>query len=90
MSQPYSVRLQPEAVEQFQGLDPERRRRIRAKLQWLAENADAVRHHPLSRDLAGLCKRRIGSYRVIYMPLSSERALVVYWIGHRRDVYDKA
>jgi len=84
----FEVRLQPAAAEQLQVLDPEVRRRVRDKLVWLAEHAEAINHIPLRRDLAGLWKRRVGSYRIIYQVVRTGRILVVHKIGHRRDVYD--
>lgn len=78
----------PEAREQLQGLDSTVGGRIWDKLHWLGANAEQVRHLPLSRDLSGMYKRRIGDYRVIYEIVRARRVLVVHRIGHRRDVYE--
>ena len=85
---PFEVRLQPEALDQFRALDAEVRRRVREKMTWLAENAGEIRHLPLQRDLAGLHKRRIGSYRILYGLVVERRIVVIHAIGHRRDVYE--
>lgn len=85
---PFEVRLQPEAQGQFRTLDAEVRRRVREKMRWLAEHAEEIGHLPLQGDLAGLYKRRIGSYRIIYELVVERRILVVHAVGHRRDVYD--
>ena len=87
-SPPFELRFQPVAAEQYRNLDVEVRRRIREKLLWLADHAEAIRHLPLSGDLAGLCKRRVGSYRILYQVVSEKRVMVIHAIGHRREIYD--
>jgi len=47
-------------------------------------------HHHLSNlpdDLAGLCRFRVGDYRILYWRYPSEAVLKIYRIRHRRDVY---
>jgi len=87
MSPSFALHLQPLAAEQYRDLDTEVRRRIREKLLWLADHAEAIRHLPLRRDLAGMYKRRVGDYRILYQVVSAERAIVVHAIGHRREIY---
>lgn len=88
MRRAFEVRVQPEAAEQLQALDPRVRRQVREKLSWLGDLAEEIRHLPLHRDLAGLCKRRVGSYRIVYQVVRDDRILVIHRIGHRRDVYN--
>jgi len=57
-------------------------------MTWLADHAEAIRHLPLQGDLAGLYKRRVGSYRIVYEIVVERRILVIHAVGHRRDVYD--
>lgn len=85
---PFEVRLLPETIEQLQALDPSIARRIWEKLEWIGEHADQIRHLPLSSDLAGLYKRRVGDYRIIYEVILERRILLVHRVGHRRDVYE--
>lgn len=88
MGQVFDVRLQTGAAEQLQALDPKVRRQVRKKLLWLGEHAEEIRHLPLHRELAGLYKRRVGDYRIVYQVLMDDRLLVIHRIGHRRDVYE--
>lgn len=88
MAASFRVRFQVEAVEQFRELEPEVRGRVREKLLWLAKTAAEVHHHPLGGDLHGLCKRRVGSYRILYEVLREQRILMVHRIGDRRDIYE--
>jgi mRNA interferase RelE/StbE len=43
---------------------------------------------PLTADLAGCFKLRIGDYRVIYEFGRSVRIITIDRVGHRRDIYD--
>lgn len=87
MGAQFEVTLQPEAVRDLKGLDAEIRRRVRKKLIWLGDYAEDLRHQPLSEDLAGLYKHRVGNYRVVYEVLARQRRIVIHRIGHRREVY---
>jgi mRNA interferase RelE/StbE len=86
--EPYEIRLQSEAVAEFQALSPGIRDRVREKLLWLGEHAEEVRHLPLRKDLAGLYKRRVGDYRIIYQIIKEARIITIQKIGHRREIYD--
>lgn len=88
MRRAFEVRLQPEAADQLQALDPKVRRQVREKLLWLGDHAEEIRHLPLHRELSGLCKRRVGNYRIVYQVVMDDRILIVHRIGHRKDVYD--
>ena len=59
------------------------------RIHWLAENMDEVKPEPLTGDLAGLYKLRVGNYRVIYERVHDERTIVIHAIGHRREIYRK-
>jgi len=61
--------------------------RIAAKLLFLADNAEAIRHLPLRGNLSGFYKLRVGDYRVIYKLFRNEKLLLVYALGHRSTVY---
>ncbi|HVR30481.1 MAG TPA: type II toxin-antitoxin system RelE/ParE family toxin [Thermoanaerobaculia bacterium] len=71
------------------GLDPPVARRIADKLRWLAENAAVVHHLPLSGQLAGAYKLRVGDWRAVYQLLQDERIVLVLRLGHRREVYEE-
>jgi mRNA interferase RelE/StbE len=83
----YRLHLLERAEQDLTSLDKEVARRILKKLSWLAENIETVRREQLTGDLAGFLKFRIGDYRVIYQTLESESLILVYEIGHRREVY---
>jgi len=63
---------------------------VERRIQWLAENAPGMVHRRLvgmPPDLAGLCKLRIGDYRILYWVYPSKKLLRIYRTQHRSEVY---
>jgi mRNA interferase RelE/StbE len=83
----YRVEILDAAVKDLRKLDPPIARRVLRSLERLAERFEDVDPQPLSGDLSGLFKLRIGSYRLIYEAIHESRLLVVHAVAHRRDVY---
>lgn len=86
----YEVKFRPEAEEDLARIakqDKTVAQRILSKIRWLSTNCTFVHHEPLSGDLAGFYKRRIGDYRVIYMIDSYNQSVEICFIGHRKDIY---
>ena len=81
------VELTPTAEDDLDRLDAAVSGRVIAKLRWLAENADTVRVETLSGKWWGVCKLRVGDYRVIYTRDLPARRIVVHFVRHRSDVY---
>jgi len=80
----------PSAEADLEKLDPEIRRRILRRVVWLGENAPQIIHHQLANmpdELAGLCRLRVGDYRVLYWPYRQQEVLKVYRIQHRSEIY---
>jgi mRNA interferase RelE/StbE len=46
------------------------------------------RHKPLTGQLAGLRRLRVGDYRSVFAILNSPERVVVLRVGHRKDVYE--
>ena len=84
----YTVEYQNEAIADLEKLTQVVRNRIISKINWLAENFDGITPIPLSGNLAGFYKLRVGDYRVIYEFISEEKVVVIDRIGHRREIYD--
>lgn len=84
----YVVEYEPEAVDDLKQLPRNIRVRIVAKINWLAENFDEVQSLPLTANLAGFFKLRVGDYRVIYESDRTLRVITVDRVGHRREIYD--
>jgi mRNA interferase RelE/StbE len=66
---PYRVEIGSKADAQLGNLDAAIGASVEHKIQWLAENATVMVHRRLvgmPEDLAGLCKLRVGDYRILY------------------------
>jgi mRNA interferase RelE/StbE len=74
-----------DALEDLEKLDPSIRKRIIRKISWFSEHFNNQTPEPLSGQLSGDFKIRIGDWRVIYQ--LEEEVIVIYAIGHRKDVY---
>jgi mRNA interferase RelE/StbE len=82
----YELVFHPNVAKDLKSLDKSTRQRILNKIQWLLEHKD-VRHEPLTAQWEGTCRLRIGDYRVIYEIDQVERRVIIYAVGHRREIY---
>lgn len=83
----YSVEFTPEAKDDLAKLQDYVVQRILSRIQWLAINCDLIHHKPLSGELSGLFKLRVGDYRVAYSFDLNLKLITIHLIGHRKDVY---
>jgi mRNA interferase RelE/StbE len=86
----YRVEIGSRADAQLAELDSAIGASVERKIQWLAENAVVMIHRRLvgmPDDLAGLCKLRIGDWRILYWVYHREEVIRVYRIQHRSEVY---
>jgi mRNA interferase RelE/StbE len=86
----YKITFLPDAEDSFKKLDRPIQKRIAQKIDWIAENADKVIHHPLTSlpdDLRGLCRLRLGDYRIIYWVYAETKHIKIYDIEHRGKDY---
>ena len=60
------------------------------KIGWLWANRRVVNHFPLSANLSGFYRRRLGKYRIVYTYDPNPDELVVRLIGSRDDIYREA
>ena len=84
----YSVEYESEALADLEKLDPEIRKRIVNKIEWLAQNFEQIAPQSLTGDWTGFYKLRVGNYRIIYQIDLSEKIIMIDVVGHRRQIYD--
>jgi mRNA interferase RelE/StbE len=87
---PYRVEIGSRADAQLTKLDSAIGASVERKILWLAENAAVMIHRRLvgmPDDLAGLCKLRIGDWRILYWIYHREEIVRIYRIQHRSEVY---
>ncbi len=61
--------------------------RIIKKIDWLWLNREYVTHEPLSENLSGFYKRRLGKYRILYTYDSALDDMVIRMVGLRDTIY---
>lgn len=84
---PYLVEFSVRADDGLSRLDTVIARQVRDKIDWLAENADSVRHEPMTGQFQGMYRLRIGAYRAVYDLDRENRTIIFDIIGHRRVAY---
>lgn len=82
----YEVRLLSKAERFLKKLNKNIQERIITALERLEK--DPKIGIPLTANLAGLWKLRIGDYRAIYQIKHEELLILVLKIGHRKNVYE--
>ena len=86
----YRVEVGPNARTQLDELDPTVGAAVERKIIWLAQNSNAMVHRRLvglPDDLAGLCKLRVGDWRILYWIYHTDKIVRIYRIQHRSEVY---
>jgi mRNA interferase RelE/StbE len=86
----YQVEVGGKADAQLAALDAAIGASVECKIQWLAANAPGMVHRRLvgmPEDLAGLCKLRIGDYRILYWIYPAKKLIRIYRIQHRSEIY---
>ena len=86
----WRVEIGSKASAQLDELDAVIGASVERKIQWLAQNAGVMVHRRLvgmPEDLAGLCKLRIGDFRILYWPYPEQQSIRIYRIQHRSEVY---
>jgi mRNA interferase RelE/StbE len=82
----YQVKLTLFANDAARKLNPEIKKAAKAALKELAENPSCGKE--LQAELSGFRSYRFMRYRIIYKIDTANKHLVVWAIGHRRDIYE--
>jgi mRNA interferase RelE/StbE len=82
----YRVRYTPEAGQIIKNLHPQMKALIRDAVDELLEKP--FTDHELQFELKGFRSRKVKRYRIIYKVNEEESSIDVYYVGHRRDIYE--
>jgi mRNA interferase RelE/StbE len=82
---PYQVRINRSAEKELDALQSNLRDRIINRLLQLEENPRPYGVKKLQGQEA--YRLRVGNYRILYTVNDAEQLLIIYAIGHRREVY---
>ncbi len=83
----YKVIYRLDADTDLEKLDKPTVKRIIAKVRWLSKNIENLTPEMLSGEYSGLFKLRVGDWRVIYDINYPAKTIIVYTIGHRKEIY---
>lgn len=82
----YTLFFSKKSKDFLKKLDNSNKERIVKKLEELSSNPELG--VPLTGNLAGLWKLRVGDYRAIYQIRKSELLVLVLKMGHRKNIYE--
>lgn len=82
----YRVKLTPSAAEILNSLPPDVKKQVKTALKELYQNPHLGKL--LQNDLDGFRSLKIKRFRCIYQIDDRTKTLIVYAIGHRRDIYE--
>lgn len=83
----WKVIFSPDAQNDLGNLSKSIRSRIFDKLEWFENNFDSITPLFLTGKFSGLCKLRMGDWRVIYKIAWDKNQIIIYVVGHRSDIY---
>lgn len=83
----YSVEFKAAALSGLEQISQKNQNRVLRKIRWLTDNFDQLSPQPLTGDLSGLFKLRIGDYRALYSLSEETRLITFHRIGHRSEIY---
>jgi len=81
------IRFTPEATGLLSKIYPENKKLIKAAIKELRQ--DPHSGNDLEEELSGFKSYKIKRYRILYKMNEEENVIEVYYIGHRRDVYEQ-
>ena len=81
------IRFTPEAARLFSKLHPENKKLIKSALQELRQAPYSGQD--LEEELSGFKSFKSKRYRIVYKVNEEEHSVEVYFIGHRKDIYEQ-
>ena len=82
----YRVKLTPTASLMFRNLHPTIRKQLKSILKELYQNPRLGKK--LQNELAGFRSLKMKRYRTIYQIDNQKKEVIIYAIGHRRNIYE--
>lgn len=82
----YRIQLTPEAARLISHLHPEIKRTIKESLKALQQSPYSG--DDLEEELSGFKSFKPKRYRILYTVDDENKTIHIYYVGHRRDVYD--
>ena len=86
MAKKYRLLYSETSRKQVKKLHPRLKPVIKSKIEQIRE--DPFIGKSLERELSGYFSVRTKRYRIIYRILEDKRIIQIYYVGHRRDIYE--
>jgi len=86
MARKYRLLYSETSRKQIKKLHPRLKQVIKPKIEQIRE--DPYKGKFLERELSGYLSFRTNRYRIIYKILEDKRVIQIYYVGHRRDIYE--
>ncbi len=83
----FRVRFTPEAARVLSKFHPDNKKLIKEGLNALRK--DPYMGNDLQEELSDFKSYKLKRYRVLYNISEEENVIQIYYVGHRRDVYDQ-
>jgi addiction module RelE/StbE family toxin len=83
----FKIRFTLEAARLLSKLHPEGKRLVKTALEELRQNPYSG--DDLQQELSGFKSYKTKRYRVLYDVNEEEGVIRIYYVGHRRDVYEQ-
>lgn len=84
----FEILIEETAEQDYRDLPPEVRERVQQRIFLLGDSPLPPTASHLSGDLKGLCRLRVGDYRIVYHLDTAARTVAILAIADRRDIYD--
>ncbi|MBW1933090.1 MAG: type II toxin-antitoxin system RelE/ParE family toxin [Deltaproteobacteria bacterium] len=83
----WKIRLTPEASKALAKLHPDSKRLIKKAIEQICNCPNSGT--TLQGELAGFKSFKPKRYRIIYKLAEEKQRIEIYYIGHRRDIYER-
>ena len=86
MARKYKLLYSETSRKQIKKLHPGLKHVIKSKIEQIRE--DPYKGKFLERELSGYLSFRTNRYRIIYKISEDKRVIEIYYVGHRKDIYE--
>ena len=86
MARKYKLIYSETSVKQIKKIHPQLKHVVKSKIEQIGENPYIRKF--LQRELSGYLSCRVNRYRIIYKIVEDKRVIQIFYVGHRRDIYE--
>ena len=83
---PYAVKFTRTVADKVSTLHPDIKKQLRSAIEKISKEPYSGKE--LQEELSDFLSYRFKRYRIIYQVIETDKVIIVYMFGHRRDVYE--